>query len=252
MRIDIGRPARKNDGQFVAGLGRFGFCRLGAAHGPPPAELVGVGIHHMQEPAAQTSHGTAQQQRRQLQEQIIGRKQQAAENQAERDDVGPDGGKVEFQQAPARGTQISACADHRTGRPLWQQQRGQGGESGQRSGPACCPQRQIGNAAPRQQGGIRGRQGKQHVVRADSHDLKQQAADPNAPVTAEVEDVGVLGIDQRARRVGRIVAQQRRAEEQGESQQGQREQVRLETACFEHNRDAMVRCDSRQPLLAAG
>ena len=102
---------------------------------------------------------------------VVGAQQQAAEDQADGEDVGPDAGEVHLQQSAAGRPQVSARADHRSRREL---RHGHGRQRGQ------ADQRQAASRPGRSKGWPTGRRAKQHGVQRRQRDQQVIGPQPQA------------------------------------------------------------------------
>ena len=145
--------------------------------GAPPLDLLRVGDADVQHAAAEVLRGHADDPSEDAHQQVIGRQQQAAEDQADGQDVGADAGEVHFQQSPAGRPQVAARADHRPGRKLRHGHRGQGGEADQRQEPSGQAEDRLAHPAPGQEHGVQRRQRDQQVIGPQAQGGEQQPAD---------------------------------------------------------------------------
>ena len=86
-----------------------------------------------------------------FEQEVIGGQQQAGGEHAEREDERSRGGEVHFQQAAAHRADVTARADHGTGRPIRHEQRGERGESDQRHQPADRADHRLVDLAPHEE-----------------------------------------------------------------------------------------------------
>ena len=169
-----------------------------------------------------------------MHEQIVGRKQQPAEDQADREDIGPHGGEVHFQQSASGRAEVAAGADHRARRELRHGHGGEGRQPGQRDQPAAEPRDRLGQRAAGQEHGVEHAQRKHEVIGPQSQGGEQVSADEGPRAAADVEDFRAFGIDELAGRIAGVVAQQRSRQEHGERKQAEGQQVLFQITLFEH------------------
>ena len=129
-----------------------------------PDEPVGVGHAHVEDSASQAPARLADDPREDAQHHVIAAQQQAAENQADRKNIGAHAGEVHLQKPLARGAQIAAGPDHRPGRELPGGHGAQRGDADQRQQPAAGPQDGLPDGMPHQQQGVQRGQREQHVI----------------------------------------------------------------------------------------
>ena len=136
----------------------------------------------------------------------------------------------------ARGAQVAARTDDRAGRESRRGHGDQRAHAHQRQEPAAESQQRLVDLAPRQQERIDHGQREQKVERPQPQRPEQHPAHQRPRASADVERLGLLGIDERTGRVARMVAQQRAGQEDGQRQEPEGEQVEFEVAVFEHRR----------------
>ena len=242
MRMGMPRSSR------LGSLGSFGPSRRLCA---APAQS-GVGGQHVQHAASQAPGGLAGDPGQHAHQQVVGTQQQPAEDHAQREDVRPDAGEVPLQQRAARGAQVAARTDHRAGREPRHGHGHQRAHAHQRQQPAGESQQRLVDLAPGQQERIDHGQREQKVERPQPQRLEQHPADQRPRTAADVERLGLLGIDERAGRIARMVAQQRAGQEDGQRQEPQGEQVEFQVAVFEHRRVVNGGNDPSRTTPAAG
>ena len=167
-------------------------------------------------------------------EQIVGREQESAEDQADSENIGPDRGKVHFQQSASGSAEVAPGTDHWTRRKLWNGHGGEGRQSGQRDQPTAEPRDRLGQRPAGQEHAVQHAQRKDEVIGPQTQRTEQVSADEGARAAAYVEHFRTFGIDKLAGRIAGVVAQQRSRKEHGKRKQTEGQQVLFQITLFEH------------------
>ena len=222
------------DREDLGPAGVFVFGGLIAIEVRLAAEVFGRGCADLQHALPDALGRLADDKGHDMHEEIVGGKQDSAEDQADGEDIRPDRGEVHFHQTASSRTEVTAGADHRAGRELRHGHGGEGRQSGQRDQPAAEPRDRLVQRPAGKQHGVEDAERKHEVIGPQAQGGEQVSADEGPRASADVENFHALGIDELAGRIAGIVAHQRSRQKHGERKQAEGQQVLFQITLYEH------------------
>ncbi len=222
------------DGEDLGPAASFFFGGLIAIEVRLAAEVFGRGGADLPHALPDAFSRLADDKGQDMHEEIIGGKEDPAEDQAGSEDIRADRGEVHFQQTAPGRAEVAAGADHRPGRELRHGHGGEGRQPCQRDQPAAEPRDGLRQRPAGQQHGIEHAERKYEVVGPQSQGGEEVAADEGPRASADVQHVRALGIDELAGRIAGIVAHQRSRQEHGQRKQAEGQQVLFQITLYEH------------------